>query len=594
MKNITLIIQQKKYIIFALLLITTGCGTQKEKNVCEQSHQTQKQVVTIINIEELVDALYGKNGANLDLEKIFAIQDLIKIIVDLSDQEQQHVALATIRMLEESMTDETLQLKNVIHTYLIKYLKKFAHTYGDKNINDSQSFNDNTLEVARKVLNYINIEQENIFINQKSKHIFLRVIERRSNLSKNTQLPWLINFWATSPGQQILINYDASDQAKIQFLGMNAYDLTWMAVDMGVMLAVSQGVSLANQSITTEGQLLSAKINKNSLIIQANMKAFQTSSQLNQQKKLQSMVYAFSVAQKDIQEKTKQASIISNLELNYLYKNISMDQPQQNYIFNQIEFDQLFSLGTMLTPAGTLWKNPFSVGDWEYEAASNSFWQYQSSPMFNKTTDEDTGETVLSSLQAENNAIYAEYFTAAPSYTIAGTISLQSASFPFFTGIIFNKSRWISGDFEAIRKCRMIGIYGASDTNVGIYFAQQYTMTEDQLKTSPNDSPIQTPLQQIINNKVNKKIDLPASSFTNLQSGPITFNYEINNSPTKVDFKLWTENNPPITITMSDLDPTLYMYHGIGFVCPGAVAEFTLTQPQDFIFTPEAISNYKE
>lgn len=377
-----------------------------------------------------------------------------------------------------------------------------------------------------------------------------------------------------------------ADDVKIQSMAQ-------MAMDMGVMLLAMQGASLANEYITSQAAQLANQISIDSQTIQTSMQAFQSNQQANQQAKLQAMVTAFSNAQQNIQTQTAQASVVSNLELNYLYQNISIDQPQQNYIFNQIQFDQLFSLGTMLTPQGPLWKNPFSVGDWEYESTSNSFWQYQSSPISNQSTD-SSGTVTTSSLQAENNAIYAEYFTTAPSYTIAGTISLQSVSFPFFAGIIFNKSRWISGDFEAIRKCRMIGIYGKSNTDVGIYFAQQYTMTDAQIKANPNDDPIQTPLQQIINNKVNKQINLPATVFTNLQNGPITFNYEITNSPTMVTFKLWTGSNAPITITMNNLDPTIYMYHGIGFICPSAVAQFSLTQPQDFIFTAQAISNYKD
>ena len=366
-----------------------------------------------------------------------------------------------------------------------------------------------------------------------------------------------------------------------------------LALDMTIATAVQQGVSLANARITTEGQLLATKISKSSQTIQNNVQAFQTKAQANQQKKLQGMMSALSNAQKDIQEQNQQASAISALELDYLYKNISIDQPQQNYIFNQIQFDQLFTLGTMLTPQGALWKNPFSVGDWEYEKSSNSFWQYQNSPMFNEISD-DAGNVTSSSLQAENNAIYAEYFTNNASYTIAGTISLNRAEAPFFTGIMFNKSRWISGDFESIRKCRMIGIYGATPTDIGVYFAQQFTMNEEQLKSNFSESPIQTPLQQIIKGKVDKRINLPSEAFTNLTNVPLTFNYEITNSPTQVDFKLWVGTNEPITITINNLDPAIYMYHGIGFICPGAVAEFTLSQPQDFIFTPQAISNYKE
>jgi hypothetical protein len=427
------------------------------------------------------------------------------------------------------------------------------------------------------------------------KYIFFMMIFLLNGCAKEKQSPEVFEFENSREETNVSteVSTDSNDDVKIQLLGMTSLDMAHMAIDMGVMLAAQQGASMANAHITSQGQLLAAQISKSSQTIQNNIQAFQTKAQTNQQQKLQSMMTAFSGAQKDIQEKNQQASALSNLELDYLYKNISIDQPQQNYIFNQIQFDQLFTLGTMLTPQGPLWKNPFSVGDWEYESTTNSFWQYQSSPMFHQNTD-DAGNTTSSSLQAENNAIYAEYFTTAPSYTIAGTISLNRADAPFFAGIIFNKARWISGDFEAIRKCRMIGIYGATPTDIGVYFAQQFTMNDAQLKANPDDDPIQTPLQQIIKGKVNKLINLPSQAFTNLPNAPLTFNYEIMNSPTKVDFKLWVGTNQPITITMDNLDPAIYMYHGIGFICPGAVAQFTLSQPQDFICTPQAISNYKE
>ncbi len=384
-------------------------------------------------------------------------------------------------------------------------------------------------------------------------------------------------------------NNNEDDDVKIQAVGFMAE----MAFEMTVAVMASMGASMANSHITSQGQLLFAKISKNSQTIQTSMQSFQQKAQSNQQKKLGGMMIAFSNAYKEIQGKNQQASTISSLELEYLYKNISLDQPQQNYIFNQIQFDQLFALGTMLTPEGPLWKNPFSVGDWEYEKKNNSFWQYQSSPMFNESID-DAGTVTKSSLQAENNAIYAEHFTTQKKYTIAGTISLNHVEFPFFTGIIFNKSRWISGDFEAIRKCRMIGIYGKAQDDIGVYFAQQFTMNDEQLKVNPDDSPIQTPLQQIINNKVQKQMNLPPEIFINLEDTPRTFHYEITNSPTQVDFKLWFDNNQPMTMSIDNLDSEIYMYHGIGFICPGAVAEFSLSHPQNFIFTPQALSSYKE
>lgn len=385
---------------------------------------------------------------------------------------------------------------------------------------------------------------------------------------------------------------EVEDDVEIQAM-LTYKNITTMGTEISIAMMASQGASLANQHITAQGQLLSDKIDRNSQTIQTMMKSFQSKAQADQQKKLQSMISAFSDAQKDVQAQTAQASATSNLELDYIYKNISIDQPQQNYIFNQIQFDQLFTLGTMLTPAGSLWKNPFSVGDWQYEKETNSFWQYQSSPISNLVENDD-GTTTSSSLQAENNAIFSEYFTSSQQYTIAGSITIYRIDYPAFIGMIFNKSRWISGDFESIRKSRMIGIYATSPTNFGVYYTQQYTMNDEQLKTSPSDDPIQTPLQQILNKKVNPKATIPAKFFANLQQEPVTIYFEIINSPTSVSCTLSAQGLEPINFTVNNLDPVLYMYHGIGCISPGAVTEFKLTQPQDFIFTQQAISIFKD
>ncbi|MGZ6255208.1 MAG: hypothetical protein ACXWL5_04430 [Candidatus Chromulinivorax sp.] len=364
---------------------------------------------------------------------------------------------------------------------------------------------------------------------------------------------------------------------------------TDMASDMAIMLATQQGASLANAQLTTQGQLLASMVSKNTQTIKTSMQGFQTKSQKNQQQQMQSMVSAFSQAQEKIQSQTSQTANDAHAELNYIYQNISIDQPQQNYIFSQIQYDQLFSLGTMLTPAGPLWKNPFCVGDWEYDKTTDSFWQYQNSPMFNV---DGTGQT--SSLQAENNAIYAEYFTKQASYTITGSITLYQITYPFFAGIIFNKARWISGSFESIRKCRMMGIYGANADNVGVYFAQQYTMTEEQMKTANTETPIQTPLQQIINNMVLPKVKIPSNAFESINTEPITFNFKIKNSPDTVTVAISSGTNPEISFTINKLDSEIFMYHGIGFICPSAICQFKLTEPTDFIFTQDAIANYQD
>ncbi len=391
------------------------------------------------------------------------------------------------------------------------------------------------------------------------------------------------------PENIVLMHHNSEqDNVHIQFLEeMLTYkNISTFATDASIQILASQGASMANAHITTQGQMLANKINKDSQTLQTSMQSFQNKAQVDQQEKLQNITHAFSQAIQNEQAATAQASVISNMQLDYLQKNISSAQPQQNYLFSQIQFDQLFSQGTMLTPNGAVWKNPFSVGDWEYEKENNSFWQYQIMPITNTTTG--------SSAQAENNAIFTEYVTTKEQYNITGSITIYYAQSPFFIGILCNKARWISGDFQSIRKARMIGVYGKNPTDIGVYFAEQYTMNAEQMKKYPNDDPTQTPLQQIINNKVDKKVSIPADLFIHVNDEPVTINFDIVNSPKKLSCTLTIAGQEAMNFSVNNLDPSMYMHHGIGFISPGAIAQFKLAQPQDLLFTDQALLNFKD
>jgi len=349
-----------------------------------------------------------------------------------------------------------------------------------------------------------------------------------------------------------------------------------LLMDMAPTMAAQMGASLANQQIGSQATQLGSILTKQNQTVQANIKSFQSQSQNAQQKKLQAKITEFINQSKNVQDKTKDAVAESQLELKYLYQNISLNQPQQEYLTSQVVFDEIFSLGTMLTPKNHIWKNPFSVGDWEYEINDNSFYQYQSSPILNSSG---------SSAQSENNSIFTEYITTAASYTISGSMTLYQVNYPFFVGIIFNKTRWISGNFESLRKSRMVGIYGKSDSDIGIYFSEQITLTDTQLKASGKSNPIQTPLQQILDGQSTKRGEIPLDTFTNIKANPVAFNFEITTSPTHTDFSFWNDKNIKKTISIDNLQAPLFMYHGIGFICPGAIAQFTLTAPKDLLFS---------
>jgi len=358
-----------------------------------------------------------------------------------------------------------------------------------------------------------------------------------------------------------------------------------MMSDMVIMIGTQMGGSLANQQLGNQAAELTSMLTKQSKTIQANMKSFQAQAQAQQQKELQTNIADFIQKENGIQTKTNAIIATSNQELDYLYQNISLDKPQQEYLNNPIVYDQIFSQGTMLTPLGAIWKNPFSVGDWEYEKDDNSFYQYQKSPIFIQDSHGNQ-----SSVRAENNSIFTEYNTVASKYTIAGTITFYQIDYPFFVGIIFNKARWISGNSESLRKSRMIGMYGKSATDIGVYYAEQHSAIDTQVQEKLTN----TPLQQILNDAVPKRFAIPLDTFKDIKIEPVSFNFEIINSLKNVTFSLWSNNVIKQSITIDNADEKLFIYHGIGFICPGAIAQFKLTEPKDLIFSDQAILKYKD
>ena len=520
-------------------------------------HSEVTEIKNNYSVDQIIDNIYGKNGVNIDLQEILNIKDLVDAITNISVEDQAQIAFLVVKILEEQNgTDE-------IYTHQVNYFKQIAQKCDVQKIDESKQ------DIAQQICNYLQFERENILNNQKSRYVFLQA-------QKSFHLPILISLWVHD---QSVDDFGLSSNVVIQD----------MMTDMAIMIVTQMGSSLANQQIAAQAAGLSDILTKQSKTIQANIKSFQTQAQASQQKDLEKQITNFSNAGKNVQAQMQAAIDTSNLELNYLYKNISLNQPQQQYLSNQITFDQIFSQGAMLTPAGHIWNNPFSVGDWEYEKNEDCFYQYQKSSIFSKDSD-----GTLSSTRAENNSIFTEYRTTKSTYSISGTMTLYQVEYPFFVGIIFNKSRWISGDYEALRKARMVGIYGKSATDIGIYFAEQYTMTDAQLQSTGSSDPIQQPLQQILAGTVDKKLPLIADAFQNLKINPIVLNFEITTTPQAATFAIWNDQNSKQKITVSNLNSQIFLYHGIGCICPGAIAQFKLTSPVDLLFTASAISNYVE
>lgn len=544
----------------------------KRKHLRHKSHDIAHKD-NKYDVDDLANSIFGPNGANIPLQELIKVKQLLTDIQHLSLKQQHLIANYTADILSKRVGSYPKDKQHLMH-YVIDYLHQFAHHQGHAKIDPAI-----TKKISQQIVDYIYMECDQIFTKPKEKYYFLAA-------QRNRHLPSLINFWDNPQGEKVLQS-DHTSNPEVETQGI--------IMDMGIMVGTQMGASLANDAVNTEEKTLEDSMTTASNSIQTNIKGFQSQAQARQQKELKATMNAFTSAEKDSQQQTKEAQATAQAEQLYLYKNISIQKPQTNYLFGQIDFDQLFSIGTMLTPEGAVWKNPFALGDWEYDASTNSFWQNQISDLY-ATTKDSSGATTKSSAKAANNSIFTEYFTNKAQYNIAGEITLYKVSYPFVAGIMFNKARWISGDIDNLRKCRMLAIYGASDSDLGVYFAEQYTLTDEQIKATKSTTPIQTPLQQIINKKAAKKVSISKNALKNITFEPVTFKFSIQTSPTQIAFKFWnaSQSEPKAAINISQLDLHMFIYNGIGFICPGAVAEFKLTQPSDLVFSSAAIENYKK
>lgn len=387
-----------------------------------------------------------------------------------------------------------------------------------------------------------------------------------------------------------------------------------MMRDMAVMMGAQLGASIADTLVTSEFQEVAQGIQKDQTNMTIASKSFVQNVQLAQQTQLKNMVNLFGSAQQQVTTlMSNQTAIMQQMQL-YINSIISLQVPTQNYLVDPVDYDQMFTNATMYTPQGPIWKNIYQIGNWQYDETNNSFWQMQHIPSTTPTTND-----------AYKNAIFTEWITRQP-YEIACDIILYQVSYPFFVGIMFNKSRWISGDSFGIQKYRALGIYGDKNNKLTISFAQQVlpNIPTTGLLTATTIQPTY-PLEQIFNNQGAQHFAINPQLFTSLQTQPLVIHVKIKPAPTTVEYKIWfagskepqgyylintkaasTSNlkkSGQTTITLTGAngqaysydvvnDNNMYLYHGIGFIAPGAIAQFQLKSPQQLLFSQNAVQTF--
>ena len=354
--------------------------------------------------------------------------------------------------------------------------------------------------------------------------------------------------------------------------------------ELAVMMGAQTGASIANQSLNQTFHDISQTISSSQQSVQNSMSDFSNSLKASQQKEMTYVNKLFSQAASHVaDQKTNQGPLFKQME-QYLYKTVSNQKPKEYFLLKQAaKLDELFTLGSMYTPEGAIWKNIFSVGNWEYDHITKSFWQMQSVPLSQTTKGNSPEKQYLQYA----NTIFTEYISKESSYEIACSITIHQAQSSFFVGIMFNKNRWISGNMDSITKCRLLGIYKSSSDAYSLEFAEQY---QNQNET------ILYPLQQIIDKESSFSKKLSPDFFQQLTQEPTTFFIRISTSPSKILFKVWKKgtSEPKTFTSITSKNNDLYLYHDIGFISPGAVAEFKLFQPTSLVFSESAHKEFAQ
>ena len=367
---------------------------------------------------------------------------------------------------------------------------------------------------------------------------------------------------------------------------------TNMLMDMGIMMGGQMGASIANQTISAMYQNMSQSMTKEQSNLQNSMGAFQSYVQKAQKKELLGILQFFKTAQTHMFSLTAAQSVIMQQMETYILQAVSLNQPQSHYMSNGSLIDQFFTLGTMYTPDGHIWKNVFPVGNWQYDETTDSFWQMTNQPLLTPETNSTTHVTAPTAHKAPNNAIFTEWISRKPSYEILCELTLYQVSYPFFVGVIFNKARWISGEMDRLQQYRLFGLYGDSNKKIQACYGEQYMPSKPskQIATPTTTPQPLYPLQQIISGVGAQPFTINQTVFANLQQQPVTFKIKIITSPETIKCKIWhaTATEPQAFVTIKSHDVNLYLYHGFGFMAPGAIAQFKIMKPTGLLFPTSA------
>ncbi len=586
---------------------------------------------------EITQNIYGPSGLNVNFSQLKIIEKLLYDCLSASSYQLKlaaHFLLPELKKQNNEVQEEIERLKNQkkqvpqklfykkfilkqqidhLHQFIISTdittLQKFlgiAHRSYEIIVKYGKDFFGYTFEpitaeiLAEEMLQYIEFERENILYNYKNLISFLHV-------RKKNPLPKIIDFWNTQDLQDKLLKraQQLSPEVEVQFEGL--------LLSFALQGLVMAGGEITIQWYDDDDRKVFEEYQKEQSETGKGWDTFQKKLQKDQKTIFTNIAKAFGNQQKQLQGEYKTSNVRLREALVYLNQSINLDKPIKRYldIVSLMQLDQHFASSLMYTPKNQPWYNIFDTwrssyalltGDCEFDSKNNSFWQNSLVQMPEKLYWKQKKDGDILSQDPSINSIFTEYVPPKLNYDIEIECTLINCQYPFFAGIIFNRGRWISGDPERLRWYRLLGLYGTQEKAkdkatraINLSFAQQIL---DIPKGDKGKEKITSPLEQIMTDKTKPlNYALDKKDITFLEANPITFVFKLTNKAGTVLLELDKKTNGTTQKLYSgsvhNLDPYIYLFHGIGFMAVGCQAQFKIIKPAALVYNDTELKNFE-
>ena len=404
--------------------------------------------------------------------------------------------------------------------------------------------------------------------------------------AKKRALPPLLNLFDNETLQFKLYNRAQriyANPASVQQVGI--------LITMGLQALIMAGGSMYKQWVNEQLAAKFKELQSRVKTIQENYQSFLHTQEENFKAIVKKLSTSFINSESAVKMEYDAVNKQQAKEITYLFRSIDLDAPRRLYLEAPLLFDQMFAQSPMLTPDNdNTWYNVYQTiasdiatkANWEYDHESDSFFQ-----MSAFTFGEPQWATTPLNFDPSQNSIFTEYISSQPKYDIEIEVTPIAFQDKFFVGIMFNRARWISGDPERTWQYRLVGLYGKQSDQkdpktrtITVNFAQLILqMNKDTKKTEK----IISPLEQIDTGKGQKLYTFSSKDIQSIITDSPTFIFAIKNASQQVTItvsqKIGGKTTQLVSKTLTGLDAFLSMFHGIGFMSPGCVAQFKITKP---------------